>query len=77
MAEKKYKEIKLDKGQAQGLYDLWNSGMEEPKKKATGSKKSDTKAPVKAAGKAPAKTASKSSAKSPAKTAGKTKTSKK
>ena len=29
-----YKEVKLDKGQAKGLYDLWNSGMEPPKKTA-------------------------------------------
>lgn len=33
MAEKKYKEEKLEKGEAQGLFDLWNAGMTPPKKK--------------------------------------------
>lgn len=36
-----YKEMKLEKGEAQGLYDLWNAGMT---KKAT--KKSTAKKPV-------------------------------
>lgn len=37
-----YKEMKLEPGEAQGLYDLWNSGMtgDEKKKPATPKKKS-------------------------------------
>lgn len=38
-----YKEIKLDKGAAKGLYDLWNSGMEEPKGKKEAPKKDSSK----------------------------------
>lgn len=29
-----YKEMKLEKGEAKGLHDLWNSGMPGPKKQA-------------------------------------------
>lgn len=29
-----YKEIKLEKGESKGLYDLWNAGMPGPKKQA-------------------------------------------
>ena len=39
-----YKEMKLEKGEAQSLHDLWNSGMTPPKKKAT--KKPATKKPA-------------------------------
>ena len=37
-----YKEMKLEKGEAQSLHDLWNAGMTPPKKK-TAAKKTATK----------------------------------
>lgn len=40
-----YKEIKLEKGEAQSLHDMWNAGMTPPKKKAT-AKKTATKKPA-------------------------------
>lgn len=40
-----YKEMKLEPGEAQGLYDLWNSGMTGGgKKKPATAKKKDTPA---------------------------------
>ncbi len=36
-----YKEVKLEKGQAKDLYNLWNSGMEPPKKKTASAKKQE------------------------------------
>lgn len=53
-----YKEMKLEPGEAQGLYDLWNSGMidGEKKKPATSKKKAATaKKPEKKAAKKPKK----------------------
>ena len=41
-----YKELKLEKGAAKGLYDLWNAGMDKPKKaapKKAAPKKADPK----------------------------------
>ncbi len=40
-----YKEMKLEKGEAQSLHDMWNAGMTPPKKK-TASKKTATKKPA-------------------------------
>lgn len=37
-----YKEMKLEKGEAQSLHDMWNAGMTPPKKKAA-TKKTATK----------------------------------
>lgn len=39
-----YKEMKLEKGEAQSLHDMWNAGM-TPKKKAA-AKKTATKKPA-------------------------------
>lgn len=38
-----YKEIKLEPGEARGLYDLWNAGMAEPKKPGKAAKKPTAK----------------------------------
>lgn len=40
-----YKEMKLEKGEAQSLHDMWNAGMTPPKKK-TAAKKTATKKPA-------------------------------
>ena len=40
-----YKEMKLEKGEAQSLHDMWNAGMTPPKKKTT-AKKAATKKPA-------------------------------
>ena len=40
-----YKEMKLEKGEAQSLHDMWNAGMMPPKKKAA-TKKTATKKPA-------------------------------
>lgn len=40
-----YKEMKLEKGEAQSLHDMWNAGMTPPKKK-TAAKKAATKKPA-------------------------------
>lgn len=37
-----YKELKLNPGEAESLYDLWNSGMPTPKRKAKASAKKPT-----------------------------------
>lgn len=40
-----YKEMKLEKGEAQSLHDMWNAGMTPPKKKVA-AKKTATKKPA-------------------------------
>lgn len=46
-----YMEMKLEKGEAKDLFNLWNSGMTGPKKKRASGKTAKKAAPVKKAGK--------------------------